>query len=97
MPTKLDLNLSYENNIINQETILPHPIWLLQYIEQPAELCVEYVESNPLNIQYIYKQTLYLIELALSKNIKAAKYIKWEQLTDEDVEYLRLKYEIRGY
>lgn len=68
----------------------------LQYVNnQTKKLCLAAVRNDGWALKFVKKQTLEIIEEALLNDKNLPKiYIKWDQLKDEEREYLKLKYDL---
>ena len=65
----------------------------LQYVrEQTLEICLVAVKQNGHILQYVREQTLEIILAAVKQNGYTLQYVNWEVLTEEEFEYIKLRY-----
>ena len=68
--------------------------WALQCVKvQTPEICLKAIKQSAKNIKFIKKQSYDIIVVALERNYhEALQFIDWEILTEEEFEYIKLRY-----
>ena len=57
-----------------------------------GEYCLESVKENGWALRYVKEQTIETILAALEYDIDCSQYVKWNHITSEEAEYIKLKY-----
>lgn len=67
--------------------------WALQYVNsQTPEICLEAIKQNGWALRYVKEQNIETILAALEYDIDCSLYIKWNHITADEAEYIKLKY-----